>query len=204
MRYFKFTTLVLLTAVVHAGNLGAIGTTYSIDEPDMLEWIEKRVKAKVDSGEVLRYQQQQAEKMKKKLSNPEPLKMVSKALKSRTGYYDPTFTVDENVLDDQGRILVLAGTTINPLDRIGLSRPLVFFDARDVAQVQFAKKFIDRRSGLVQPILVGGSYFELMKAWQTPVYFDQQGTLVRKLGIQHVPAIVIQEGKRLRIDEIAL
>ena len=101
-------------------------------------------------------------------------------------------------------ILVPAGTTINPLDRVGLSRPLIFFDARDKSQVAFAKRFLDARAGLAKPILVGGSYFDLMKLWDTPVYFDQQSALIRKLGIKHVPAIVVQEGKRLRIDEIAL
>ena len=31
---------------------------------------------------------------------------------------------------------------------------------------------------------------------------DQEGVLVRKLGITGVPAIVSQEGSRLRIDEV--
>jgi conjugal transfer pilus assembly protein TraW len=196
--------LITSTSVGLAGELGTIGPTYTIQEPDMLEWIEKRVQDKVNSGEALRYQKEQAEKIKKKLENPEPLKSVAKATKNRTFYFDPTFTVEESVLDDKGAILVPAGTTINPLDRVGLSRPLIFFDARDPVQVAFAKKYIDRHEGLAKPILVGGSYFELMKKWQTPVYFDQQSALIRKFSIRYVPAIVFQEGKRLRIDEIAL
>ena len=187
-----------------AADYGKIGPTYLVHEPDMLAWIEQRVAAKVASGEALRHQQQQAEKIKHKLHNPEPLRSVTRARKPRTLYYDPTFVVEENITDDGGRILVAAGTTINPLDRVGLHRPLVFFDARDENQVAFAKRYLDGRAGLAKPILVGGSYFELMRQWQTPVYFDQQSALIRKLGIRHVPAIVVQDGKRLRIDEIAL
>jgi conjugal transfer pilus assembly protein TraW len=41
-----------------------------------------------------------------------------------------------------------------------------------------------------------------MRLWRRPVYYDQQGQLVEKLGIRHVPALVSQEGRRLRIDEI--
>ena len=41
-----------------------------------------------------------------------------------------------------------------------------------------------------------------MRAWNKPVYYDQDGVLVRKLGITAVPAIVSQEGARLRIDEV--
>jgi len=37
-----------------------------------------------------------------------------------------------------------------------------------------------------------------------PVFYDQEGLLVRKLGIAAVPAIVSQEGKRLRIDELVV
>ena len=41
-----------------------------------------------------------------------------------------------------------------------------------------------------------------MKSWRMPVYFDQQGLLTRRLGITQVPALVSQEGMRLRIDEL--
>lgn len=194
----------LSTLTTIAGSLGAIGPTYQIKEPDMLDWIEARVKAKVDSGEVLRYQKQQTEKIKQKLMNPAPLKSVSKAIRNNSFFFDPTFLVEENVTDDKGRILVPAGTTINPLDRVALTRPLIFFDATDPAQVEFAKKKLDSLVGLAEPILVAGSYFDLMKKWQITVYFDQQAALIRKFGIRHVPAVVSQDGKRLRIDEIAL
>jgi conjugal transfer pilus assembly protein TraW len=56
----------------------------------------------------------------------------------------------------------------------------------------------------VKPILVGGSYLDLMKSWRTPMYYDQQGLLTRRLGITRVPAIVSQDGLRLRIDELVL
>lgn len=198
------TVLALAACMPHAAAHERIGPTYEIREPDMLAWIEQRVAEKVASGEVLRYQQQQALKMERKLANPEPLQSVTKARRNRTLFYDPTFTVTDSVVDDKGQVLAAAGTVINPLEKVGLTRPLIFFDARDKAQVSFARKFLDERAGMGKPILVGGSYFELMKRWQTPVYFDQQSALIRKLGIRHVPAIVIQDGKRLRIDEIAL
>jgi conjugal transfer pilus assembly protein TraW len=51
-------------------------------------------------------------------------------------------------------------------------------------------------------ILTGGSYLDLMRRWKRPVFFDQQGTLTDKLGIRHVPALVTQDGKRLKIEEI--
>ncbi len=77
-----------------------------------------------------------------------------------------------------------------------------FFDARDSRQVRRARELMAHYQGKVKPILTGGSYLDLMKSWRVPVYYDQQGMLTRRLGITQVPALVSQEGKRLRIDEM--
>lgn len=204
MRSLVLASFALWIIPVKAGDLGTIGPVFRIEEPDMLEWIENKVKAKVESGEYARLQQKQNDAIQRKLFDPPPLQMVSKATEPRTIYYDPTFVVDDNIKDGEGRILVPAGTTINPLDKVSMSRSLIFFDARDRSQVLFAKKYIDKMQGLVNPVLVGGKFFDLMKEWDLPVYFDQKASLIRRFGIRQVPAIVIQEGRRLRIDEIVL
>ena len=53
-------------------------------------------------------------------------------------------------------------------------------------------------------ILVGGSPLQLEEELGVSIYFDQQGSLTSKFGIQHSPAIAIQEGLKIRIDEINL
>jgi len=123
---------------------------------------------------------------------------------TRTFYFDPTFTLDHNVQDDKGHLLFPAGTRKNPLEIVSLSKRLLFFDARDRRQVARARDLIDFYHGHVKPILVGGSYLDLMKSWRMSVYYDQQGVLTRRLGITRVPAIVSQEGLRLRIEELVL
>lgn len=55
-------------------------------------------------------------------------------------------------------------------------------------------------------ILVGGRPFELQEELQADyqdiiVYFDQGGALTNKMGIKASPAIVSQEGLKLRIEE---
>jgi conjugal transfer pilus assembly protein TraW len=120
---------------------------------------------------------------------------------ARTFYFDPSIKVEQNITDDKGNIIVPAGTTKNPLEVVSLSKHLLFFDGRDAQQVRDARALIDHYGGKVKPILIAGSYLDLMKAWQLSVYFDQQGVLTRKFGITQVPALVSQEGMRLRIDE---
>ena len=110
--------------------------------------------------------------------------------------------MEQNITDDKGNIIVPAGTSKNPLEVVSLSKHLLFFDGSDRDQVRYARTLIDHYGGKVKPILVAGSYLDLMKAWQLSVYFDQQGVLTTKFGITQVPALVSQEGLRLRIDEL--
>ena len=206
MRFSKslIATMCLLASEVQAGSLGTVGPVYKIQEQDMLQWLERRVKAQVDSGEYQKQRDLEIAKAKEKLLNPAPIEGVSRAKSNRTFFYDPSFTVQENVTDQYGAILVPAGTTINPLEKVSMTQTLIFFDARDKNQVVFAKKYIATQKNAVKPILTGGSYMELMKTWQSVVYYDQLGTLVKKFSILNVPAVVRQDGYRLRIDEIAL
>ena len=121
---------------------------------------------------------------------------------ARSFYFDPSFTLDRNILDAQGHLLFAAGLRKNPLEVVSLSKHLLFFDARDRRQIARARELIASYQGKVKPILTAGSYLDLMKSWRTPVYYDQQGVLVRRFGITQVPALVSQEGMRLRIDEL--
>ena len=51
-------------------------------------------------------------------------------------------------------------------------------------------------------VLVAGEPLNLMRKWKKQVYYDQGGILARRFAITQVPAIVRQEGRRLRIDEL--
>jgi len=184
--------------------LGKIGPTYPIAEQNLLEHITAKLKEKERSGEIARLQQQARARATATVNNPPPVPGLKAAEAVRTFYFDPSVRLPENVLDERGHVLFAAGTVKNPLDVVSMSKHLLFFDGRDARQVRRARELIDHYRGRVKPVLVGGSYLKLMKAWQIPVYYDQQGLLVRKLGITAVPAIVSQEGSRLRIDELAL
>ena len=189
---------------VHAADLGTLGPTYGIAEPHLLNFIEQRLRDKERSGELQRLMQEAQTRGIESVQRPAPVPGLRPTETARTFYVDPSFTLDRNVVDAQGRLLFAAGTRKNPLDVVSLSKHLLFFDARDPRQVARARELLTRYDGKVKPILTGGSYLDLMKAWRVAVYFDQQGTLTRHFGIRQVPAIVSQEGQRLRIDEMVL
>ncbi len=192
------------TVSTRAEDLGAIGPTYPIAEQNLLDVIMARLREKERSGELRQLQQQARERATQSVMTPKPVAGLRRAETARTTYFDPTFTLDRNIVDENGALLFQAGLRTNPLDIVSMSKHLLFFDARDSRQVARARELIERYQGRVKPILVGGSTISLMQAWNRPVYYDQEGLLVRKLGITAVPAIVSQEGARLRIDELVV
>ena len=196
--------LMLGATGARAMDLGVIGPTYEISEPHLLQMIEQRLREKERSGELGRLEAQVRERGIATVKNPPPVTGLRATETVRTFYFDPSFTLDRNLLGPQGELLFAAGTRKNPLEVVSLSRHLLFFDARDPRQVGRARQLIALYQGRVKPILVGGAYLDLMQSWHLPVYYDQQGLLTRRLGITQVPALVSQDGLRLRIDELAV
>ncbi len=187
-----------------AVDLGTIGPTYEIAEPHLLAFIEQRLREKERNGELQRLAEAARARGIDTVRQPPPVEGVRTTERPRTFYVDPSFTLDRNITDPQGRLMFAAGTRKNPLEVVSLSRHLLFFDARDPRQVKHARELSGRYAGRIKPILTGGSYLDLMKAWRVPVYYDQAGTLTRRFGIRQVPALVSQDGLRLRIDELGL
>jgi len=207
MRHPVAGALVLVLACcagTRAENLGAIGPVYPIAERNLLDHIMSRLREKERTGELKKFEQLAQERATRSVNDPKPVPGLTRAEAARTYYFDPTFVLDRNVVDERGAVLFPAGTRKNPLEVVGLSKHLLFFDARDPRQVSRARELIDIYQGRVKPILVGGSYMDLMKSWKLRLYYDQEGVLVRKFGITAVPAIVSQEGQRLRIDEVLI
>jgi len=185
-----------------AADLGRIGPTHPIGEPHLLDDIQRRLQEKERSGELKRLEEAARQRGVRSVAEPAPVPGLRVTTVARSFYYDPTLVLERNVVDEQGRVLFPAGTRKNPLEVVALSKRLLFFDARDPRQVRQARRLIDAHGGRVKPVLVGGSYLDLMKRWRVRVYYDQNGTLTRQLGIAQVPALVSQDGLRLRIDEL--
>jgi conjugal transfer pilus assembly protein TraW len=201
--------LAVLTCVVAAApalgaavDIGKLGPTYPVTEQSFLSMIEERLRAKAESGEMTRLMERAATHARDTVAAPAPVAGLVACSRARTYYFDPSVVLSENIFDGSGHLLFPAGTRQNPLDVVALSRPLLFFDARDPRQQIQALRLLREHGMRIKLILTGGSYLSLMRQWRTPVFYDQQGLLSRRLGLKQVPALVSQQGQRLRIDEI--
>lgn len=205
MRYAFLATLPCLLLIfgrAMANDLGVVGPTYEIVERDLIEVMKDKFRRMEKSGELARVQENYKQKVIDAVEKPRPVRGVSTTETARTFYVDPTWTLDRDVVDEQGKLLFRAGTKVNPLDYAPLTQYLLFFDQREKTQVAFARRFIEQSKARVKPILVGGEPLKLMRQWKREVFYDQGGVLSRKFLLKHSPAIVSQEGNRLRIDEI--
>lgn len=203
----RMVAVLLLSFATGAGaeTLGVYGKTWEIGERDFLDVMHERTVEFEKSGKLAEFKKQAQNKVRDRILNPTPIAGIKTAAHGteRTYYYDPSFVVEKTIADTQGNIIVPAGRKVSPLHFIPLSKPLLFIDARDKRQIEYAHDFITKEPR-TKVILVAGSWVELTKTWRTQVFYDQAARIVHKFGIEQVPAIIRQQGEVLKIDEIAL
>lgn len=193
-----------MTFPLAAKDYGVHGYTFAIEEGDLLQVIQSRLYGLEASGELEKHKQTFIHRTETRLRNPPAVKGIHKATQDHTCYYDPSLIVPYDLKDHKGRIFQLAGTRMSPLETNPMRTTLVFIQGDNADQVNWAANTYLNEEKRVKIILVSGSPFDLMEAWDRPVYFDQAGVLTKKLGIDAVPAVVEQEGLRLKISQIKI
>lgn len=195
--------LILAAALVSgaaAGTLATVGPVYEIIEEDMLAHIERRLLELTRDGRLARLENEMRARAEDKLAAPPPAEGVRTTTAPRSYWFDPSITLPQPITTPEGRVLAAAGTRVNPLDTRAWSGRLLFLDGRDPRQHAFALRHLG--DGKTKPVLIAGDFRPLSRNWKIPVFYDQGGELTRRFGIRHVPALVYQDGKRLRIDEL--
>lgn len=196
--------------MAEAKDLGIAGSSFQVKEEGFLAMIERKLKG-LDMKTLETKIQELA---KRKVEEPAAVGGITKTTEQREFAYDPSYILNEDVYLPDGNLLYAKGTSINPLDHISWQGKLVFIDSRDSEQVAWVKQRqdlqlnenelpteVERQAKIV---LVAGKPIELERELGIAVYFDQAGELTSKFGIRHVPAIVEQDGKLLKVSEIKI
>ena len=185
-----------------ARDYGTAGALFPVVETNLLEVLRARLTHLEQTGETARLNQELKRRTVAKVNRPTPVAALTRAETSRNWLFDPAITLSEDITDDKGRLIMAGGTRVNPLDSVPLRQPLIFLDGDDPAQLDWAMNQVRRKPAKL--ILAKGAPLELMRAKQTRFYFDQGGTLIRHFAIQALPALVEQQGRALKVSEIAL
>ncbi len=182
------------------GDLGRLGDVYDIAEIDLLEEIKRRMAA-ID----WRQKQQQAIA---RFWDQQKFEVLPVALEDRERVIDMTVTAPRNLTAPNGQLIVRAGQTVNPLDKMPFGLCLVVFDATETAQVQWVHQLscLDKKARVMYLATSVSSHdgWANLRALETSlnssVYLLTPDVRSR-FQLQHVPSLVEQKGNRLVVRE---
>jgi conjugal transfer pilus assembly protein TraW len=187
----------LLYPRISAKNLGVFGETFGIDEPDLREQIQAKLQELQQNGKLESAQTEIQQRVVTALKHPTSVSGLIHTETPRTFEFDPTVQLTLDLKDHNGRTFAKKGERFNPLDYIPMTKVILFFDGDEESHLKWA---LSKQQNACL-VLVRGSPTELQKHFDRPVYFDQHGTLISKLGIKQVPTMVRQNQKVLIISE---
>jgi conjugal transfer pilus assembly protein TraW len=183
------------------GDLGVLGPVKPVTEPDLIEELQRRLAAldldKLREQAIARYWQRVA------------FETLPVATEPRTREIDPTITAPRDLRSADGTVLVHAGETLNPLDRLSFTQRLVVFDAADERQVATAKR-LGREAG-ERRVLYLATQLERGRGWEglasvedaldAPVYLLTPDVRQR-FALERVPAFVEARGRTFIVAEV--
>ncbi|MYK57539.1 MAG: type-F conjugative transfer system protein TraW, partial [Rhodospirillaceae bacterium] len=153
-----------ITPDASARDLGVRGATWPVAEPDLLIQIETRLLQMQQSGALVRLEEEARIRARRQLEEPEPVPGIAPATEERSRPFDPAITVARDIRTPDGTLIAAAGTRVNPLEHLPLTRALLFIDGRREAEVAWALAH-DRPAKIV---LLAGRPFDLMRRHRRP------------------------------------
>ncbi len=189
---FKVT---LPPSLCSAQDFDVVGNSFLIEEEDILKVIARELHM-LDLNKI---NKDMKDKMMSYIDRPHEVRNMISAVESKEYLFDPSYTLEHDILDHKGVVIHFKGKKVNPLEFMPLREGLLFIDGNEEKQVQYALNIYKQKNGSLKIILVKGSPLKIQREKKVWVYFDQHGSLTSKMGITHIPALVAQEGLRLKV-----
>lgn len=182
------------------GDLGQFGEVYQIAEIDLLEAIKRRLAAM----DWPRKQQQAIDRF----WGQRRFEVLPTAQENRDRVLDLTVTAPRDLITPTGQLIIRAGQTVNPLDKLAFGLCLIIFDATEQTQIAIARQLSCRDKNARVLYLV--TQLSRQDGWdglktlenslQSPVYLLTPDVRQR-FQLQQVPALVEQSGNRVVVRE---
>lgn len=180
-------------------DLGVYGTTFPVRERNIITVLTEKMTS--DKGkEVLNALEKKLNDMAERSHYvPKSADHVTATPVHNSYLFDPSLSLSHDLSDHQGTRFYTAGEPLNPFDHITLSKEYVFIDGNRPKQIEWVKTLKKEKRMMI--ILVKGDPMTLMKTHGLNVFFDQEGAMTTRFQLSHVPCVMAQEGKMLRITE---
>lgn len=182
-------------------DLGRIGPTWPIAEPDLAELLQARA-ANLDLPA-------RAEAALARFWRQAPAITLPPAQTTTTRRFRPEVRTSSDLRDDRGRRLLPTGSLINPLQSLPLTARILVLDAQDPHEIAWARTQRDPNRAtihlLANPDREGGwdGWQALQRQLDAPPFLlDRQ--LAERLRVRATPSLIEADGVELVVREIAL
>ena len=177
-------------------DLGTVGETYPIVEPDV---VEELLQAAADHG----IKNNPPFSRLVKSYQPANLHTLPSTTENRTFLVDVNYTLDRDLLDATGKVIYPQGYTFNPLDYISFPGGLVVINGAEPLQVEWFKKSPYADNHGARLLLSDGFAFDLVRKLKRPVFY-LTGDIAKKLQLSAAPSIVVQKEHQMLVQEIVI
>jgi conjugal transfer pilus assembly protein TraW len=182
------------------GDLGRFGEIYDIAEIDMLQEMKTRL-----AGIDWKQKKQQA---LARFWQKREFEVLPKAIEDHEHIVDLTVSAPRDLSAPSGNLIVRAGQTVNPLDKMAFGLCLLVFDGTDSAQIERVQS-LSCQDGKARRMYLATQLprqdgWEALKTLETslnaPVYLLTPDVRQR-FQLQNVPALIEQSGNRVVVRE---
>lgn len=189
------------------GDLGNLGPLFDIEEMDMMEAMQNKALQ-------INWAQKQ-EDAKKRFWFKQNFIDLAQASTTNRRYLDPTVNTVDDIKDPNGKILIPAGTRINPLEMRQFGQAMIIFDPRIQTQRKYITENLVRLEKLHGKVTLiatsipredGWSYYKNMTDSFKHHVFTLTPEIQRRFELNKTPSIVTSDKTRkvFIIDELAL
>ncbi|MHB8810645.1 MAG: hypothetical protein ACYC9M_11605 [Desulfobulbaceae bacterium] len=175
--------------------LETLGETYPVIEEDLLADLKQRaMKADELRAEIRKFISEY---------QPAGVHHLTRATTDRTFTVDMTYTVEEDITDETGRVIYPKGFRFNPLKYVALPGGLLVIDGDDPNQVEWFRTspyYVDHR---IKLLLSNGRAADLIDKLRRPVFYLTDD-IAGRLQLGAAPSLVIQQGQTMQVREFYL
>lgn len=180
-----------------------LGQTYEFAERDMIELIYEHIDKNKD--EINARLDSERDKSKEKIKNfkPKGLKPLEPATQDNTFYPPLEYTLKNDIVGADGRVIYKKGYTFNPADYVKIHYAMIVIDGTNESEIEWLKKSDYLNSIAYRILLSDGNYYEMMKEFKQEIFYLMP-EIRTKFQIQKTPSIIKQVGNKIEVKEICL
>jgi conjugal transfer pilus assembly protein TraW len=175
----------------------AVGRIYPIAEPSMLDEMIARAN-EID------WDTMKADAIDKLLAAQKARIDIPRTVTSYSYYVDPTVTIEEDIYVHDNQLLVAAGTRINPLEHMPLTKRYLIFDVSDDTQIPLLRYLVDQYpfSKIISTRLPSSELRAPLHE-EFGMIYQVDPMLHERFGLERVPSMVYQDGIMLAVDVLS-